>query len=103
MVFPVAMRKGDRLLCRDGRKWLVPQNEAYNPILLDGSKSARIYGRVKEIVKTAPRVASRLCAKAVKKMKMAIKDSREATRVVKKTIPAPPLQLVRLPLRQTMG
>jgi hypothetical protein len=23
VVFPVAMRKGDRLLCRDGRKWLV--------------------------------------------------------------------------------
>lgn len=61
----------------DGRKWLVPQNEAYNPILLDGSKSARIYGRVKEIVKTAPRVASRLCAKAVKKMKMAMKESHE--------------------------
>ena len=61
----------------DGRKWLVPQNEAYNPILLDGSKLVKIYGRVKEIVKTAPRVASRLCAKAVKKMKMAMKETHE--------------------------
>lgn len=61
----------------DGGKWLVPQNEAYNPILLDGSKMVRIYGRVKEIVKTAPRVASHLCARAVKKMKMAMKETHE--------------------------
>ena len=40
----------------------------------------------------------------MKKMKVAARDSKEATRAaVKKTIPAPPLQLVRLPLRQTMG
>lgn len=61
----------------DGQRWLVPQNDAYNPILLDGGKMVKIYGRVKEIVKTAPRVASRLCAKAVKKMKMAMKESHE--------------------------
>ena len=30
----------------DGQRWLVPQNEAYNPILLDGSKMVKIYGRV---------------------------------------------------------
>lgn len=61
----------------DGQRWLVPQNEAYNPILLDGSKMVKIYGRVKEIVKMAPRVASRLCSRAVKKMKMAMKESHE--------------------------
>ena len=51
----------------DGRKWLVPQNEKFMPILLDGSRQVKIYGRVKEIVKRAPRVATRLCAKAVKR------------------------------------
>ena len=51
----------------DGRKWLVPQNERFMPILLDGSRQVKIYGRVKEIVKRAPRVATRLCAKAVKR------------------------------------
>ena len=61
----------------DGQRWLVPQNEAYSPILLDGSKMVKIYGRVKEIVKMAPRVASRLCSRAVKKMKMAMKESHE--------------------------
>ena len=61
----------------DGQRWLVPQNEAYNPILLDGSKMVKIYGRVKEIVKMAPRVASRLCSRAVKMMKMAMKESHE--------------------------
>lgn len=50
----------------EGRIWLVPQNEAYMPILLDGSKPVKIYGKVKEIVKKAPRVATRQCAKAVK-------------------------------------
>ena len=51
----------------EGRKWLVPQNEAYSPILMDESKPVRICGLVKEIVKSAPRVPTRLCAKAVKK------------------------------------
>lgn len=51
----------------EGRKWLVPQNEDYSPILLDGSKEVRIWGVLKQIVKTAPRVPTRLCAKAVKK------------------------------------
>ena len=51
----------------EGRIWLVPQNEDYVPILLDGSKPVKIYGKVKEIVKTAPRVPIKLCAKAVKK------------------------------------
>ena len=53
----------------DGHTWLVPQNEAFSPILLDGTKQVKICGRVKEIVKKAPRVATRLCAKAVRKMK----------------------------------
>ena len=61
----------------DGRKWLVPQNEKYTPILLDGNKLVKIFGRVKEIVKTAPRVASRLCANAVRKVKMAMKETHE--------------------------
>ena len=51
----------------EGRKGLVPQNEAYSPILMDESKPVRICGLVKEIVKSAPRVPTRLCAKAVKK------------------------------------
>jgi hypothetical protein len=51
----------------EGRIWLVPQNEDYVPILLDGSKPVKIYGKVKEIVKTAPRVPIKLCAKAVKR------------------------------------
>lgn len=51
----------------EGRIWLVPQNEDYVPILLDGSKPVKIYGKVKEIMKTAPRVPTKLCAKAVKR------------------------------------
>jgi len=51
----------------EGRIWLVPQNEDYVPILLDGSKPVKIYGKVREIVKTAPRVPTKLCAKVVKR------------------------------------
>lgn len=51
----------------EGRIWLVPQNEDYVPILLDDSKPVKIYGKVKKIVKTAPRVPTKLCAKAVKR------------------------------------
>ena len=51
----------------EGRIWLVPQNEDFVPILLDGSKSVKIFGKVKEIVKTDPRVPTKLCAKAVKR------------------------------------
>ena len=52
----------------EGRIWLVPQNEEYVPILLDGSKPVKIYGKVKEIMKTAHRVPTKLCAKAVKRV-----------------------------------
>ena len=34
----------------DGQHWLVPQNEKYQPILLDDKIEVRIYGRVKEVV-----------------------------------------------------
>ena len=37
------------------------------PILLDGSKPVKIYGKVREIMKTAHRVPTKLCAKAVKR------------------------------------
>jgi hypothetical protein len=57
--------------CEDeeGQHWLVPQNDTYSPILLDGKTNVRIYGRVKEIVKTAPRVAYRKCMEVIRKMK----------------------------------
>jgi len=51
----------------DGRTWLVPQNEDFKPVLLDGSRRVKLCGRVKEIVKKAPRVPSRLCARAVRR------------------------------------
>ena len=53
----------------DGQHWLVPQNEKYQPILLDDKIEVRIYGRVKEVVKQDPRVSYRQCMKAIRKMK----------------------------------
>ena len=51
----------------EGRIWLLPQNDDFMPILLDGSKSVKIFGKVKEIVKTSPRVPTKLCVKVVKR------------------------------------
>lgn len=57
--------------CEDeeGQKWLVPQNEDYLPMLLDGTRRVRIVGRVKEVVKKAPRVSFRQCKKAIDRVK----------------------------------
>lgn len=53
----------------DREIWLVPQNEEYQPILLNDKTDVRIIGRVKEIVKQAPRVAYRQCARIIKRAK----------------------------------
>ena len=45
----------------EGQQWLVPQNENYEPILLEEKDNVRILGHVKEVVRQAPRVAGRLC------------------------------------------
>lgn len=53
----------------EGLQWLVPQNEKYEPILLKEKDNVRIFGRVKEVVKQAPHVSSRLCMKIINKAK----------------------------------
>ena len=49
----------------EGQHWLVPQNDKYEPILLEERQNVRIFGRVKEVVKQTPRIASRLCMKII--------------------------------------
>ena len=51
----------------EGMRWLVPQNEKYQPIPIDGHASVRILGFVKEVVKPMPRVPSRQCMKIINK------------------------------------
>ena len=55
----------------EGQRWLVPQNERYDPILLSQQHNVRLLGTVKEVVKRAPRVASKLCSKAIARWKAA--------------------------------
>lgn len=61
----------------EGQQWLVPQNEKYEPILLEEKKNVRIFGRVKEVVKQTPRIASRLCMKIVNRAKQLKVKKRE--------------------------
>ena len=75
--------------CEDdeGQKWLVPQNEAYHPILLDGKTNVMIYGKVAEIVKKAPRVSHKQCIKAIRKERMAAAKAQQiSSRRVKTAI-----------------
>lgn len=53
----------------DGLHWLVPHNDKYEPILLDERHNVRMYGRVIEIVKKAPRASFRTCMKLIRKAK----------------------------------
>ena len=53
----------------DGQAWLVPQNDDYEPIPLGDRTNVRIIGRVKEIIKKAPRVSYRDCMKLIRKAK----------------------------------
>ena len=61
----------------EGQHWLVPQNEKYEPILLEEKQNVRIFGRVKEVVKQTPRIASRLCMKIINHAKQLRAKKRE--------------------------
>lgn len=71
-----------KTFCEDekGMKWLLPQNERYQPILLEENTSARIYGRVKEVVKQTVRMSYRDCLKIINRAKQASKDKNIVTR-----------------------
>lgn len=58
--------------CEDeeGMRWLVPQNERFNPILLDDKSNVRIVGVVSEVIKRTPRVSYKQCMRVVNKWKL---------------------------------
>lgn len=71
----MALLDGDytvKTYCEDdqGHPWLVPQNEAYDPICLDGYEQVKIVGVVKQVTKCAPRANFRTCRKMIDKAKM---------------------------------
>lgn len=49
-----------------GRRWLLPQNDAYSPILITGQMHFDIVGCVVELVKEAPHLSSGNCLKAIR-------------------------------------
>ena len=67
--------------CEDeeGHPWLVPQNEDYDPIRLDGYDDAMMVGVVKQVTKRAPRVAYRSCMKLINKAKRELSRQKEIT------------------------
>ena len=48
------------------RKWLLPENDAYEPILLDESMKVYILGRVEEVIKRSHRMSYNACMRKVR-------------------------------------
>lgn len=48
-----------------GHPWLIPQNEAFEPISLEDKVNVCIWGCVRELIKQTPRVSSRVCKRAL--------------------------------------
>ena len=57
----------------EGLMWLVPQNEAYDAILITGEYDVKILGRVVGVEKRSPRDSFRDCQKYVKRAKTKMK------------------------------
>ena len=57
--------------CEDdeGHPWLVPQNEAYDPIRMEDYENVWIVGVVTQVTKRAPRISYRTCMKIINKAK----------------------------------
>lgn len=54
----------------EGERWLVPFNEDFKPIHLNGGRDIRILGRVIEVVKKSVRRSYRECERIVKRSRM---------------------------------
>lgn len=60
----------------EGLQWLVPQNEAYDAILITGEYDVHIIGRVVGVEKHSPRASFRDCQKYIKRAKTKMKMAR---------------------------
>lgn len=54
----------------EGLQWLVPQNEAYDAILITGEYDVRLLGRVVGVEKRSPRTSFRDCQKYIRRAKI---------------------------------
>ena len=77
-----------KTFCQDdeGQAWLIPQNERYRPILLTERSNVRIYGRVTEIVKQAPRMKFSECMRTIRKAQLQATSPKRVTREQTETV-----------------
>lgn len=59
----------------DGQRWLVPQNEDYDAILLDEDMDVRLLGVVVGVEKRTDRVSSRNCLKTIRRTRDRMKKA----------------------------
>lgn len=55
----------------DGRRWLVPRNDKYRPLLLTEEMDVRILGRVVEHIRQAPRVSYNELVRSIRQVRPA--------------------------------
>ena len=76
---------------RDGKRWLLPQNDKYEPILLDGQFNVNIVGRAKGVLKPDPRVASRVCdqivQRAMREAELRVPTEQEVAEAIREAAP----------------
>ena len=74
-----------------GAQWLLPQNDKYEPIPLNGEFNVSITGRAKGIVKPAPRLSARMCQQIVRQAKQAaelrVPTEQEVARAIREAAP----------------
>lgn len=62
--------------CEDenGKPWLVPQNEDYEALPLEESQTVYIAGRIRDIIRQAPRIKYKSCLKFINKAKAKLSE-----------------------------
>ena len=65
--------------CEDenGKPWLVPQNEDYEAFPLEESQTAYIAGRIRDIIRQAPRIKYKSCLRFINKAKAKQSEPKE--------------------------
>ena len=69
--------------CEDenGKPWLVPQNEDYEAFPLEESQTVYIAGRIRDIIRQAPRIKYKSCLRFINKAKARLSKPEEISQV----------------------
>lgn len=73
-----------------GRRWLVPHNDDYEPILITEDMDVRIQGVVKDVTHLCPRMSPKFCERAIRRVAAAQKvevSQEQIAKAVREVLP----------------